>query len=40
LFEFTGAKPPKSKSKFTKADEDRFCFAGEKPGDKARSRAE
>jgi putative SOS response-associated peptidase YedK len=28
FFEFTGAKPPKSKWKFTKAGEDWFCFAG------------
>jgi putative SOS response-associated peptidase YedK len=28
FFEFTGAKPPKSKWKFTKAAEDWFCFAG------------
>jgi SOS response associated peptidase (SRAP) len=27
FFEFTGAKPPKSKWKFTKAGEDWFCFA-------------
>jgi putative SOS response-associated peptidase YedK len=28
FFEFTGAKSPKSKWKFTKAGEDWFCFAG------------
>lgn len=28
FFEFTGAKPPKSKWRFTSADEDWFCFAG------------
>jgi putative SOS response-associated peptidase YedK len=28
FFEFTGSKSPKSKWKFTKADEDWFCFAG------------
>src|SRR5205807_2285809 len=28
FFEFTGAKSPKTKWKFTKADEDSFCFAG------------
>jgi putative SOS response-associated peptidase YedK len=28
FFEFTGAKSPKSKWKFTKAREDWFCFAG------------
>jgi putative SOS response-associated peptidase YedK len=28
FFEFTGAKSPKSKWKFTKPGEDRFCFAG------------
>jgi putative SOS response-associated peptidase YedK len=28
FFEFTGAKAPKSKWKFTKAGEDWFCFAG------------
>ena len=28
FFEFTGAKPPKSKWKFTKTGEDWFCFAG------------
>jgi putative SOS response-associated peptidase YedK len=28
FFEFTGAKPPKSKWKFTKAGEDWACFAG------------
>jgi putative SOS response-associated peptidase YedK len=28
FFEFTGAKPPKSNWKFTKAGEDWFCFAG------------
>jgi putative SOS response-associated peptidase YedK len=28
FFEFTGAKPPKSKWKFTKAGQDWFCFAG------------
>jgi putative SOS response-associated peptidase YedK len=28
FFEFTGAKPPKSKWRFTKAGEDWFCFAG------------
>ncbi|MBN8900192.1 MAG: SOS response-associated peptidase family protein, partial [Rhodospirillales bacterium] len=28
FYEFTGAKPPKSKWRFTKAGEDWFCFAG------------
>src|SRR5499427_1959457 len=28
FFEFTGSKSPKSKWKFTKVDEDWFCFAG------------
>src|SRR5205823_12040222 len=28
FFEFTGAKSPKTKWKFTKAGEDWFCFAG------------
>ena len=28
FFEFTGTEAPKSKWKFTKAGEDRFCFAG------------
>src|SRR5918997_4885995 len=28
FFEFTGKKSPKAKWKFTKADEDWFCFAG------------
>jgi SOS response associated peptidase (SRAP) len=28
FFEFTGARPPKSKWKFTKTGEDWFCFAG------------
>src|SRR5690349_16341732 len=28
FFEFTGTKSPKQKWKFTKADEDWFCFAG------------
>ena len=28
FFEFTGAKSPKSKWKFTKRDDDWFCFAG------------
>ena len=28
FYEFTGAKPPKSKSRFTKTGEDWFCFAG------------
>ena len=28
FFEFTGTKSPKTKWKFTKADEDWFCFAG------------
>src|SRR6202035_4837293 len=28
FFEFAGAKPPKSKWKFTKTGEDWFCFAG------------
>jgi putative SOS response-associated peptidase YedK len=28
FFEFTGAKPPKSKWKFTKPGEEWFCFAG------------
>ena len=28
FFEFTGAKSPKTKWRFTKADEDWFCFAG------------
>lgn len=28
FFEFTGTKSPKSKWRFTKADEDWFCFAG------------
>ena len=28
FFEFTGAKSPKSKWKFTKAGEEWFCFAG------------
>ena len=28
LLEFTGTKSPKEKWKFTKADEDWFCFAG------------
>jgi putative SOS response-associated peptidase YedK len=28
FFEFTGAKSPKSKWKFTRAGEDWFCFAG------------
>jgi putative SOS response-associated peptidase YedK len=28
FYEFTGAKSPKSKWKFTKADEQWFCFAG------------
>ena len=28
FFEFTGAKSPKSKWQFTKADKDWFCFAG------------
>ena len=28
FFEFTGSKSPKSKWKFTKAEEDWFCFAG------------
>ena len=28
FFEFTGTKSPKDKWKFTKADEDWFCFAG------------
>jgi hypothetical protein len=28
FFEFTGTQSPKTKWKFTKADEDWFCFAG------------
>jgi putative SOS response-associated peptidase YedK len=28
FYEFTGARSPKAKWKFTKADEDWFCFAG------------
>lgn len=28
FFEFTGSKSPKTRWKFTKADEDWFCFAG------------
>jgi putative SOS response-associated peptidase YedK len=28
FFEFTGARPPKSKWKFTKTGDDWFCFAG------------
>ena len=28
FFEFTGAKSPKTKWKFTKAGEDWFCFVG------------